>query len=109
MAVSTIKLKSKLGWSRTVLAQGITQYINRDTKMCCLMLNGYSVLGSSSAGNAGNILETLPEDAICPVVVVGYGPAVFKIASNGELSLMNASLGAYIAGSVYGVALFPIN
>lgn len=94
-------------WDRQVLATGITQYTNPDIKLCCLVLTGYVVSGTS-AGNAGSISKALNEEAFCSVTILGTGGGVFKISTDGTLSLMSSTLGAYVAGTVYGVAMFPI-
>lgn len=94
-------------WDRQVLATGITQYTNPDIKLCCLVLTGYVVSGTS-LGNAGSISKALNEEAFCSVTILGTGGGVFKISTDGTLSLMNSTLGAYVAGTVYGVAMFPI-
>lgn len=109
MATSVIELKPKMGWEVETLATGFKLYINRDAKIACAMLSGYSVVGAS-AGNMGSLTSvSVPEETQCPVFVIGYGGGLMRISSNGELSLLNQSLAAYISGSVTGCAFFPIN
>lgn len=109
MATSEIKLKPKMGWEVKTLATGFKLYINRDAKIACAMLSGYSV-SAASAGNMGSLTGvSVSEETQCPVFVIGYGGGLMRISANGELSLMNQSLAAYISGSVTGCAFFPIN
>lgn len=95
-------------WKETVLATGIKQIINERLGLGCLMLDGYSVLGSSAAGNAGAIGFQIPDTIYGSVVVASYGGAVLRIEPSGRLSLMTLSLGGYIAGQVYGVVFFRL-
>lgn len=110
MATSEIKLKPKMGWESAILATGITCYLNRDTKMCALVFTGYQVLGSGSEGNAGSISPvSVPQDMFCYVTLLGGQGGVIKVGADQKLSLMSTSLGAYVAGTVYGCIMFPIN
>lgn len=112
MATSEIKLKPKMGWETAILATGLTRYLNRDTKMCCLVFTGYSVPGSGYEGNAGSLTPiTVPQDMFCTVSNVGAGSALIKVSAgaDGKLSLLNTSIGNYISGTVYGCIMFPIN
>lgn len=111
MATSEIKLKPKMGWEVKTLATGFKLYINRDAKIACAMLSSYSVVGAS-AGNMGSLAGagvSVFEETQCPVFVIGQGGGLMRISANGELSLLNQSLAAYISGSVTGCAFFPIN
>lgn len=105
MANSTIKTQKYVA---TTLAPNVTQYENKALGLGGISFTGYSV-SSASVGNAGAIPMALPQNAYIPVSVLGQGIAVMRIATNGVMTLMSATLGEYVTGSVYGTSWFAIN
>ena len=95
-------------WEEAVLATGIKRITNERLGLGCLILDGYSVVGSSAAGNAGSLSIQIPDGAYGSVFVSSYGNAAFRIEPSGRLSLMSPNLGNYIAGQVYGAVFFRL-
>ena len=105
MANSTIKAQKYVA---TTLAPNVTQYENNALGLGGISFTGHSVT-SASVGNAGAIPLALPQAVYIPVSILGQGIGVMRIATNGEMTLMSATLGEYLTGSVYGTSWFAIN
>ena len=106
MATSPIKKIQK--FVATTLAPNVTRYENKALGLGGINFTGYSVTGTG-AGNAGSISLTLPTDAYIPVSILGQGMGVMRISANGQMTLLSATLGEYLTGSVHGTAWFAIN
>lgn len=85
----------------------ITAVINN--KICSLYINGY---GSETGANFGKIdsLFAPTKDIYVPVTIVGYGSAVFRISTDGNLYLYNDDCSIYLdQKEIYGVVTYLIS
>ena len=109
MAESKIPMKPMYGWEVHHLATGFDQYVNRDAKIAVIILDGFDVIWDGGTHNAGNSYIA-PTQAIHALVSrSGNTPAVFRVQSNTDCSLMSNDLGAYVTGKIYGVIWYPTN